>query len=86
VIQFIFGLGAGMLVGRYTADEGIVIDNLRPTIADLPAVLNAEIDSYMLSEPMSFGGRYGAAEFVLRQWGAQVDTSQVPAHSEDVAY
>jgi len=79
MIRFSFGTGDESVQGTYTPVSGVVITTPRPAIADLAATLQAEIEHLAIHGPDAILGRYAAAESVLRQWGASVDTSRVPA-------
>ncbi len=81
MIRFVFG--DAVIVGTYAPETGIVIAN--PT-NDMAAVMNTEIEVQATQSDLAIIGWYAAAERVLRQWGATVDTSDVPALLPNVDY
>ncbi len=81
MIHFVFG--NNVIIGTYTPQTGIVIAN--PT-NDLAEVMNTEIEVQATQSDLAIIGWYAAAERVLRQFGATVDTSGVPALDKNLAY
>lgn len=86
MISFVLGRGAVAVEGTYSPQTGIVVSTQRPAIADLAVTLQSEIDYGMATSPHAVTGRYAMAIWVLRQWGADVDISNLPKYDPNVAY
>lgn len=82
MIRFTFGKGANQIAGTYTPDRGIVLrDN-----PDMGASIQREIDHLLRSSLHRHSGAYAMAVRALTQWGAKVDTTDMPKPDPNRVY
>lgn len=86
MIRFQFGRGDVAVEGEYTVENGVIITTQRATLRGLAESLQSEIEYQMLVSPHAVAGCYAMAAYVLAQWGATVDTRDVPELKKNVEY